>query len=165
MEHIAHHVPGPPRPALAQRPEDRRVLSRHAAHGFAVGEEQVSHDPGVRRPARRTHHPAGPRRPGVLPQHQDPGAETMTSDDGVDRREFLKTASATGLGFVMTSNAPGLLRSRSPGDHVSVAVFGLNGRGMVHAQNFSRLKNSSVAYLVDVDSNVLAKAGGEMGSV
>jgi predicted dehydrogenase len=89
----------------------------------------------------------------------------MTPDDNdVDRREFLKTASATGLGLVMTSHAPGLLRSRSPNDHVSVAVFGLNGRGMVHAQNFSRLKNSSVAYIADVDSNVLAKAAGEMKS-
>jgi hypothetical protein len=48
----------------------------------------------------------------------------MTPDDNdVDRREFLKTASATGLGLVMTSHAPGLLRSRSPNDHVSVAVF------------------------------------------
>ncbi|HKC48469.1 MAG TPA: Gfo/Idh/MocA family oxidoreductase, partial [Gemmatimonadales bacterium] len=75
-----------------------------------------------------------------------------------------KTASATGLGLVMTSHAPGLLRSRSPSDHISVAVFGLNGRGMVHAQNFSRLKDSSVAYIADVDSTVLAKASGEMKS-
>jgi hypothetical protein len=45
---------------------------------------------------------------------------------------------------------------------VSVAVFGLNGRGMVHAENFSHLKNSSVAYLVDVDSTVLAKAAHQM---
>ena len=90
----------------------------------------------------------------------------MTPDDNdVDRREFLKTASATGLGLVMTSHAPGLLRTRSPNDHVSVAVFGLNGRGMVHAQNFSRLKNSSVAYIADVDSSVLAKAAGEMKTV
>jgi predicted dehydrogenase len=41
---------------------------------------------------------------------------------------------------------------------VVVAVIGLNGRGMVHAQNFSRLANSEVAYLCDVDSTVLGKA-------
>jgi hypothetical protein len=48
-----------------------------------------------------------------------------------------------------------------------MAVIGLNGRGMVHAQNFARLKNSEVAYLCDVDSTVLAKAmqqsNGEQG--
>jgi predicted dehydrogenase len=43
-------------------------------------------------------------------------------------------------------------------------VVGLNGRGMVHAQNFSRLQNSEVAYLCDVDSNVLAKASKSMMS-
>src|SRR5215467_11410006 len=85
-------------------------------------------------------------------------------DDGVDRREFLKTASATGLGLVMTSHAPGLLRTRSPSDNISVAVFGLNGRGIVHAENFSRLKNSSVPYLADVDSTVLAKAAAQLKS-
>lgn len=88
----------------------------------------------------------------------------MTPDDGVDRREFLKAASATGLGLMMTTHAPAVLRSRSPNDEVVVAVFGLNGRGMVHAQNFSRLEHSSVAYLADVDSTVLAKAAGAMKS-
>ncbi len=78
----------------------------------------------------------------------------------VDRREFLKSASATGLGLVMTSQLAGpLIRAgSSAGDKIVVAVIGLNGRGQVHAQNFSHLANSEVAYLCDVDSNVLAKA-------
>ena len=85
----------------------------------------------------------------------------MTPDDrSVDRREFLKTASATGLGVMMTSQlpSPALFSSASPNERIVVAVCGLNGRGMVHEQNFSTLKNSDVAYLCDVDSNVLAKA-------
>jgi predicted dehydrogenase len=40
--------------------------------------------------------------------------------------------------------------------------MGLNGRGMVLARNFARLKNTEVAYLCDVDANVLAKAQGAL---
>jgi len=81
-------------------------------------------------------------------------------ESSVDRRDFLKTASATGLGLMMTNRlpSPAVLTSASANEKVVVAVFGLNGRGMVHAQNFSTLENSEVAYLCDVDSNVLAKA-------
>jgi predicted dehydrogenase len=89
----------------------------------------------------------------------------MTPDESsVDRREFLKTASATGVGLMMTSRlpSPGLLTTASPSERIVVAVFGLNGRGMVHAQNFATLKNSDVAYLCDVDSKVLAKAANGM---
>jgi len=89
----------------------------------------------------------------------------MTHDDSpasVDRRNFLKTASATGLGVAMTAALPSSLLggspSRSPNEKVVIAVIGLNGRGEVHAQNFGRLPSSEVAYLCDVDSNVLAKA-------
>ncbi len=84
----------------------------------------------------------------------------MTDDSpDVDRREFIKAASATGLGAMMTNRFPSIRASAaSPNDKVVVAVIGLNGRGQVHAQNFARLPNSEVAYLCDVDSTVLAKA-------
>src|SRR5215831_1162692 len=73
------------------------------------------------------------------------------------RREFLKTTAATGLGAAVTG-FPSLLAG-SPNEKLVVAVVGLNGRGGVHLQNFGRqLKNTEVAYLCDVDSNVLAKA-------
>lgn len=78
----------------------------------------------------------------------------------VDRRDFLKHAGVAGLGIAMTKrlplNAP--RRSRSPNEKVVVAVIGLNGRGQVHAQNFSRLADSEVGYLCDVDTAVLGKA-------
>jgi predicted dehydrogenase len=74
----------------------------------------------------------------------------------VDRREFIKSVSATGLGAMVA----GRVRAprESANEKIVVAVIGLNGRGMVHAQNFARMKNSEVAYLCDVDSTVLGKA-------
>jgi predicted dehydrogenase len=88
----------------------------------------------------------------------------MTLDENVlPRRDFLKRAGAAGLGVALSNSLPSPLRrsgrSRSSANEkVVVAVMGLNGRGMVHAQNFSQLANSEVAYLCDVDSTVLAKA-------
>jgi predicted dehydrogenase len=84
-----------------------------------------------------------------------------TSDtSNVDRRDFIKSASATGLGAMMAGALPSTLRGmgKSANDKIVMAVIGLNGRGQVHAQNFSRLKNTEVAYLCDVDSTVLSKA-------
>ena len=75
----------------------------------------------------------------------------------VDRRDFLKSASATGLGVMMTSKMPASLLGKSASDKVVVAVIGVNGRGQVHAQNFARSKNTEVAYVCDVDSTVLGK--------
>ena len=43
--------------------------------------------------------------------------------------------------------------------------MGLNGRGVVHARVFGRLPNVEVAYLCDVDSNVLQKSQLELGKV
>jgi len=79
---------------------------------------------------------------------------------GIDRRDFVKASTTTGLGLLAGASRTGpLFASRgSPAEKVSVAVIGVNGRGVVHAQNFASLANSSVAYICDVDSNVIAKA-------
>jgi predicted dehydrogenase len=92
----------------------------------------------------------------------------MASDDSLDRRDFLKKASVAGLGAFATtrrgalssipSAAPVLLAHGSSSEKVSVAVMGLNGRGMVHARAFARGPNTTLSYLCDVDSKVLAKA-------
>jgi predicted dehydrogenase len=75
------------------------------------------------------------------------------------RRTFIRAAGATGAGIAASSRfASPLFATSGPVDKVSVAVIGLNGRGMVHAQNFARFGNTEVAYLCDVDSDVLAKA-------
>ena len=93
----------------------------------------------------------------------------MTDDERIPplaRRDFLKRAGAASLGVALSNRLP-LLRRRAAGsanEKVVVAVFGLNGRGMVHAQNFARLANSEVAYLCDVDSSVLGKAMSAMAN-
>src|ERR671929_1793209 len=88
----------------------------------------------------------------------------MAKPSHIDRREFLRAASAAGVSLAMTNRfpSPALLSHRSPNERVRVAVMGLNSRGMVHAQNFARLANTEVAYLCDVDANVLAKAQAAM---
>src|SRR2546421_1632167 len=72
------------------------------------------------------------------------------------RRKFLKTASAAGLGLVASPRFPSWLKS--PGETVRVAVMGLNGRGTVLARTFARAAHAAVAYVCDVDSQVLAKS-------
>ena len=73
------------------------------------------------------------------------------------RREFVKTVSAVGLGIVGRRSP--LLRFRgSPNEKVVVAIMGLNGRGTVLGKTFAKTPNATVAYVCDVDSQVLAKA-------
>jgi predicted dehydrogenase len=91
----------------------------------------------------------------------------MTDDErSITRRDFLERTSAVGLGValggVLPTVAPHVRSVRSANEKVVVAVIGLNGRGMVHAQNFARLPNSEVAYLCDVDSSVLGRATSAM---
>jgi predicted dehydrogenase len=87
----------------------------------------------------------------------------------VDRRDFLKTGAAAGMGLLATGTGAASIASTAsafvsggsggpPGERVVVGVIGVNGRGLVHAQNFSRLPNSTVAYVCDVDANVVGKA-------
>jgi predicted dehydrogenase len=84
----------------------------------------------------------------------------MTPKEPLDRRDFLKKASAASLGAFAVSRVPSPLFvfSGSPAEKLSVAVMGLNGRGMVHARRFARGPNTTLSYLCDVDSTVLAKA-------
>jgi predicted dehydrogenase len=71
----------------------------------------------------------------------------------IDRRDFVKQTTVAGLGLLAGSHRVGW----SPNDTVRVAVIGVNGRGIVHAQNYSKLRNSEVAYICDVDANVIQK--------
>src|SRR5437016_8500557 len=71
------------------------------------------------------------------------------------RRNFLKTASAAGLGLVASPRFSSW--RRSPSEKVRVVVMGVNGRGTVLARGFARAAHAEVAYVCDVDSLVLAK--------
>ncbi|HYV98930.1 MAG TPA: Gfo/Idh/MocA family oxidoreductase, partial [Gemmatimonadaceae bacterium] len=85
----------------------------------------------------------------------------MSRDDSVDRREFLKTSSAAGLGIVASSaigSSPLRALAPSTAANVGIAVIGLNGRGVVHAQNLAKMANAELRYICDVDSNVLTKS-------
>src|SRR5262245_4729830 len=82
-----------------------------------------------------------------------------TMSSSVDRRSFVKTAAATGVGLMTASTRSSpLFVTGSPGETIVVTVMGLNGRGMVHARALARTPNVSVGYLCDVDSDVLGKA-------
>jgi predicted dehydrogenase len=72
----------------------------------------------------------------------------------IDRRDFVKQTTAASLGLLATARS---VPRHSPNETVRVAVVGVNGRGIVHAQNFSKLRNSEVAYICDVDANVIKK--------
>src|SRR6266550_1060184 len=85
----------------------------------------------------------------------------------IDRRDFLKTTSAAGLGVVISKQfaAPLLALNGSPNERVVISVMGLNGRGTVLAKTVAKIPNAEVAYLCDVDSQVLAKAALSLGQV
>jgi predicted dehydrogenase len=79
----------------------------------------------------------------------------------IDRRAFLRTTSAAGLGLVAASQSVAPLfataKQRSANEKVVVAVVGVNGRGVVHAQNFAKFEHAEVAYVCDVDARVVGK--------
>src|SRR5215475_12881798 len=71
------------------------------------------------------------------------------------RREFLKVTGAgvAGAALVTTpSDYSGILGAN---DRVRVAVCGVRGRGHDHLRGFSRVANTELAALCDVDENVL----------
>ena len=63
----------------------------------------------------------------------------MTANDSLDRREFLKKATAVGVGALAASRVatPLIAMEGSPAEKMVVAIMGLNGRGMVPARAFA----------------------------
>ena len=81
---------------------------------------------------------------------------TASKESPLDRRSFIKVASAAGAGLAVAGRSGPLFAHGSPNEKVVVAIMGLNSRGQVHAENFSVAKNAEVGYVCDVDSRVLA---------
>jgi predicted dehydrogenase len=87
-------------------------------------------------------------------------------DSPVDRRSFLKTASATGLGLMVSNQVgPVFGQGGSPNEKVVVAIMGLNSRGGTHIQDFAKAAHGEIAYVCDVDATVLAKGAADAGKV
>jgi predicted dehydrogenase len=75
-----------------------------------------------------------------------------------NRRGFLQHAAAGG--FVAATFAVGGTkvsgRVLGANDRIRIAVAGLNGRGVEHLQQYCKMKNVEIAYLVDPDSRLFA---------
>ena len=92
-----------------------------------------------------------------------------------DRRTFLKSASAAGVGLWATglasragaaSPAPAARRApRSPNERVVVAMIGMNSRGAAVAREFVRTPDTAIGFVCDVDARVLRKQATELGAL
>jgi len=79
-------------------------------------------------------------------------------DHFTSRRRFLQTASAVTAGgsfLIMGTKASGAVKGAN--ERLRMVVAGLNGRGSAHISGFMGQPNVEIAYLCDVDSNVLGR--------
>ena len=78
--------------------------------------------------------------------------------DSFDRRSFLESSAAAGAAWAAGSYFVSESRAQEPkslGERIAVGVMGVNGRGGALAQGFMQQPNCEVAYVCDVDQNVL----------
>lgn len=73
----------------------------------------------------------------------------------LDRRSFLKTSAAT-VGTLSALAAAGA--AEQPNEKVVVAVMGVRGRGRGLVNNFASCNDVDIAYICDIDENVLGAA-------
>src|SRR5438874_3992551 len=78
------------------------------------------------------------------------------------RRDFLKTTGAGVAGTALASTALGYSRILGASDRVRVAICGVRGRGNDHIRGFSRVPNTDIAALCDVDETVLNQRLGDV---
>ncbi|MDZ4702052.1 MAG: Gfo/Idh/MocA family oxidoreductase [Rhodothermales bacterium] len=76
----------------------------------------------------------------------------------IDRRTFVKTATAAGLGLGLTGPFRSIRGARSANSTVVVAVMGVNGRGGALANAFAQTTGSEVGFICDVDERAMAKS-------
>jgi predicted dehydrogenase len=77
----------------------------------------------------------------------------------MNRRQFLRSASAAGLGGAALAAGP--LRAAGqpgPNDRVTVAMVGIRGRGQALLSTFAALPDVDVKYVCDVDESILRRA-------
>ena len=74
----------------------------------------------------------------------------------ISRRNFLKNSSAA-AGLTVLGGTNALRAAKGPNEKVLVAVIGCHGRGMDHIAGYLALPNAEIAYVCDVDDQVLQK--------
>ncbi len=74
----------------------------------------------------------------------------------ISRRKFIKSGSlGLAAGSAMLSaSAKSYARILGSNDTINMAVIGIRGRGGGHIQNFAKMKNVRVKYIVDIDENL-----------
>jgi predicted dehydrogenase len=79
--------------------------------------------------------------------------------DNSNRRTFIKTAVAGGVGLGLAQNltAFNILKSYPAQDKFKIAVMGVNSRGLDHVRAYLSQPNAEIAYICDVDSLATAK--------
>lgn len=83
----------------------------------------------------------------------------------MERRDFLKNSALAGTGLAFSSYAGSPFALGAPSDKVVIVAVGTNGRGIQVAKMFSKLPNVEVAFICDVDANVIAKSQKEIESI
>ena len=73
------------------------------------------------------------------------------------RRDFIRNASLTGAGIVLSSYAGSGLIYGAPSNRVRVALVGTKSRGLAVGQNFAKTPNVDIAVICDVDTEIAAK--------
>lgn len=78
---------------------------------------------------------------------------------GNSRRDFIKTSSfglVAGSAMLSTS-AKTFANILGANDTINMAVIGIRGRGGSHIENFAKMKNVRIKYLVDIDENLFKR--------
>ncbi len=90
-------------------------------------------------------------------------------NEPLNRRKFLKQASAAGVGLGMAAYLDPLSSAKAQetsqagerklgaNDKITAAVIGTNGRGMAHIECLTTLPGVEIAYICDVDDRAVAK--------
>ncbi len=72
----------------------------------------------------------------------------------ITRRKFIKKSSAGIAGVsMMSTSALSYGRILGANDAIQMGIIGIRGRGGSHIENFGKMKNVRLKYLVDIDEN------------
>src|ERR1035438_5548278 len=89
----------------------------------------------------------------------------MSNASQTSRRGFLKSGVISAAGLATMNSVAFITRPErvfGANDRVRVAICGVNGRGVDHIRNYSKLSNVQIAAVCDIDENVLHERVAEM---